>query len=301
LVQHSNDAGGPVRRGFSDRSGGWFSDPSGRFKFRYWSDGKWTTRVLSTSRGEEFVDELEPHFADAPPSAAISRAPKKDDVVPVSRGRRPMGVSWRVLAILIGLAVCVSAGYLIVEWISTRAGDQESQVTDDASPLSGAAYAKDVCGILVRMDASAGPQASKLVQAARTFQATPTTQSAHRLADTLNAAEGVVAVYPAVLTSIRQRTPPIETGPDFVTALVTHLQAEQAADGRLVTGLRALDTSNATAFNADLQHTLDAAARDRDGLAASARKDPAFQRAPDSLRPLIDRFVGGSDHSCSNL
>jgi hypothetical protein len=41
------------------RPAGWFADPAGRFRFRYWSGAAWTDRVLPTGSRDEALDELE--------------------------------------------------------------------------------------------------------------------------------------------------------------------------------------------------------------------------------------------------
>src|SRR5690242_13195084 len=56
------------------QTAGWFADPAGRFRFRYWDGGQWTDQVLSSTR-EEGIDPLEPALRVEPPRPVLPTAP----------------------------------------------------------------------------------------------------------------------------------------------------------------------------------------------------------------------------------
>jgi len=54
---------------------GWFADPAGRFRFRYWDGDAWTDQVLDGTSREEATDVLEPALATLPPRPALPTLP----------------------------------------------------------------------------------------------------------------------------------------------------------------------------------------------------------------------------------
>ena len=50
---------------------GWFADPAGRFRYRYWDGGQWTDQVLSGTTREEVTDALEAELRLQPPRPVL--------------------------------------------------------------------------------------------------------------------------------------------------------------------------------------------------------------------------------------
>jgi hypothetical protein len=57
------------------QTAGWFADPAGRFRFRYWDGGQWTDQVLSGTTREESLDPLEAELRVQPPRPVLPNAP----------------------------------------------------------------------------------------------------------------------------------------------------------------------------------------------------------------------------------
>ena len=58
------------------RTAGWFADPAGRFRFRYWSGDQWTNQVLDAKSREESTDVLEPHLRSVEPRPVLPSLPE---------------------------------------------------------------------------------------------------------------------------------------------------------------------------------------------------------------------------------
>jgi hypothetical protein len=54
---------------------GWFADPAGRFRYRYWDGGQWTDQVLSGTTREEATDALEAELRVQPPRPVLPTGP----------------------------------------------------------------------------------------------------------------------------------------------------------------------------------------------------------------------------------
>jgi hypothetical protein len=58
------------------RTAGWFADPAGRFRFRYWTGDQWTDQVLDGTTREESTDVLETHLRSAEPRPVLPSLPE---------------------------------------------------------------------------------------------------------------------------------------------------------------------------------------------------------------------------------
>ena len=121
---HWGRAWGGGRRRCRPRAG-WFTDPAGRFKYRYWSGDAWTDRVVAAGVREPQTDPLEPSLAHTPPAAAIPEpAPQAEDEF--TRPRRFV-FPWKIVVPVFTIAAAIGIGLLIANAV-------ESGSTDNGAP-----------------------------------------------------------------------------------------------------------------------------------------------------------------------
>lgn len=111
-------------------SAGWYSDPTGRYLYRYWNGGQWTDQV-STGGSNSGIDPgpLDPAVATTPPApgsaapVAAAAAPQPAVQVTTTQSRSPVG------AIVAGV-LAVIAIIAIVAVLANSGDDSETTPTD---------------------------------------------------------------------------------------------------------------------------------------------------------------------------
>jgi len=107
----------------SERSAGWFADPTGRYEHRYWDGARWTDQV--SHRGEPSVDPAgtEP----SPPRDRPSGSTWDPPPAPTSRRAAwPWALAAALLAFTIGVGGCIAVSAIV----ASRVGDELTQRRD---------------------------------------------------------------------------------------------------------------------------------------------------------------------------
>jgi hypothetical protein len=130
-------------------SAGWFADPAGRFRFRYWDGGQWTDQVLSGTTREEATDALEPALRVQPPRPVLPTLPAATsnggarllDAPPpkFGTGQRTLRLPRPTPAFFAAvLLVCLLVGVLV--WLVGKVADDGSNGTALPPPISVATF-----------------------------------------------------------------------------------------------------------------------------------------------------------------
>ena len=119
------------------RTAGWFADPAGRFRFRYWTGDEWTDQVLDGKSREESTDVLEAHLRSHEPRPALPSLPQpgvgdRTDAGPTVYSGAAVVVddiaiskAWRIPRPSRMLVVVVAAAFVagVTIWVVGRADD----------------------------------------------------------------------------------------------------------------------------------------------------------------------------------
>jgi hypothetical protein len=150
-------------------SAGWFADPAGRFRFRYWDGNGWTDQVLDGTSREEARDVLEPGLAGLPPRAALPVLPGSGAGDRVSAGaavvapppatdggsRASRRAIPRPSRLLIAVVVCsglVAGGAVLV----SKLADDATSPNSSASQVLGGPSTPQITGVVAARPALDG-------------------------------------------------------------------------------------------------------------------------------------------------
>lgn len=111
----------------SGTAAGWYSDPTARYSYRYWSGTAWTEQVSNGSTTAIDPTALAPDVVSMAPAPGTEAAqPAAAPTVQVSQSGGGGGGVGTLIGVLIGLVIVV----VIVAAIVLNSGDDSSSTTD---------------------------------------------------------------------------------------------------------------------------------------------------------------------------
>ena len=106
----------------------WYSDPSGRYQYRYWDGSQWTNQVSSGGPSAVDPNPLDATVINTPPApgsqAALAQPPAPQPAVQVSQTSGGMG-----MGVIIGALVAVVAVIILVVILMAGSDDDTTDTT----------------------------------------------------------------------------------------------------------------------------------------------------------------------------
>jgi hypothetical protein len=115
----------------AQQPGGWYTDPTSQYVYRYWNGTQWTDQVSSSGSTGTDPNPMDPSAATTPPApGSEAPTPPQAEAAPTVQVTQKSGTG---VGVIIGILLAVAAVVVLIIVLMNNSGDDSSTPTTDGS------------------------------------------------------------------------------------------------------------------------------------------------------------------------